>query len=77
VLMPDFVDKLTRHKKVRLYGEIASEFASFDPGAWSRAHGTQKRRRVVGKALEHLDHDASSTNEIFGVVIVSAPSVVA
>jgi len=33
VLMPDFVDKLTRHKKVRLYGEIASEFASFDPGA--------------------------------------------
>ena len=33
VLIPGFEEKLTRHKKVRIYSEIASDFASFDPGA--------------------------------------------
>lgn len=33
VLIPGFDEKLTRHKKVRIYCEIASDFGSFDPGA--------------------------------------------
>ncbi|OBG41546.1 STAS/SEC14 domain-containing protein [Mycobacterium sp. E3198] len=33
VLIPDINDKLSRHKKLRVYYEIASDFAGFDPGA--------------------------------------------
>jgi len=33
VLIPEFEDKLSRHKKVRIYFEIASDIAGFDPAA--------------------------------------------
>ncbi len=33
VLIPDFEDRLHRHKKLRIYFEIAPDFAGFDPGA--------------------------------------------
>ena len=33
VLIPDINEKLTRHKKLRAYTEIASDFAGIDPGA--------------------------------------------
>ena len=33
VLVPDFEDRLARHKKVRIYAEIAPDLASFDPAA--------------------------------------------
>jgi hypothetical protein len=33
VLIPDFEDRLRRHKKLRIYVEIASDLAGFDPGA--------------------------------------------
>ena len=33
VLIPDIEAKLSRHKKVRIYFEIASDFGGFDPGA--------------------------------------------
>ncbi len=33
VLIPDFEDRLARHKKVRIYFEIAPDFTRFDPGA--------------------------------------------
>jgi hypothetical protein len=32
-LIPNINDKLTRHKKLRAYTEIASDFAGIDPGA--------------------------------------------
>ena len=33
VLVPDFDDRLRRHKKLRIYFEIAPDLARFDPGA--------------------------------------------
>ncbi len=33
VLIPDFEDRLHRHKKLRIYIEIASDLEGFDPGA--------------------------------------------
>ena len=33
VLIPAFDDRLRRHKKLRIYFEIAPDLASFDPGA--------------------------------------------
>ncbi|WP_241780212.1 STAS/SEC14 domain-containing protein [Mycobacterium persicum] len=33
VLVPDFEDRLARHRKVRIYCEIPSDFQRFDPGA--------------------------------------------
>jgi hypothetical protein len=33
VLIPDFEDKLRRHNKLRIYFEIAPDFAGFEPGA--------------------------------------------
>ena len=33
VLIPDINERLTRHDKVRIYYEIASDFAGVDPGA--------------------------------------------
>ncbi len=33
VVIPDIEDKLTRHKRVRAYVEIAPDFAGVDPGA--------------------------------------------
>jgi hypothetical protein len=38
VLIPDVHERLTRHDKVRIYYEIGSDFAGFDPGAaWDDA----------------------------------------
>ena len=34
VLIPDIEDKLTRHKKLRMYCEIAPDFVREDPSAW-------------------------------------------
>jgi len=33
VLIPAFEDRLKRHEKVRIYFELASDFARLDPGA--------------------------------------------
>ena len=33
VLIPDFEDRLHRHKKLRIYCEIPPDFVRFDPGA--------------------------------------------
>jgi SpoIIAA-like len=33
VLIPDFEDKLRRHKKLRIYFEISPDLKGFDPGA--------------------------------------------
>src|ERR1700692_3206878 len=33
LLIPDFEDRLRRHKKLRIYIEIASDLEGFDPGA--------------------------------------------
>ncbi len=33
VLIPDFEDRLRRHKKLRVYFEIAPDLEGFDPGA--------------------------------------------
>ena len=33
VLIPDFEDRLGRHKRVRLYCEVAPDFVGIDPGA--------------------------------------------
>jgi SpoIIAA-like len=33
VLIPDIEDKLSRHKKVRIYCEIAPDYVGLDPGA--------------------------------------------
>ena len=33
VLIPDFEDRLRRHKKLRIYFEIAPDLEGFDPGA--------------------------------------------
>jgi len=33
VVIPDIEDKLTRHKRVRLYAQIAPDFTGIDPGA--------------------------------------------
>jgi len=33
VLIPDFEDRLRRHKKLRIYIEIAADSEGFDPGA--------------------------------------------
>ncbi len=38
VLIPDVNDRLSRHKKVRVYYEIPPDFSGFDPGAvWDDA----------------------------------------
>lgn len=33
VLIPDIEERLNRHKKVRIYYELAADFAGIDPGA--------------------------------------------
>jgi hypothetical protein len=33
VLIPDFEDRLRRHKKLRIYVEVARDLEGFDPGA--------------------------------------------
>jgi SpoIIAA-like len=33
VMIPDFEDRLSRHKKLRIYVEIATDLEGFDPGA--------------------------------------------
>lgn len=33
VLIPDVTERLSRHDKVRIYYELASDFTGFDPGA--------------------------------------------
>jgi hypothetical protein len=39
VLIPDIEDKLSRHKKVRIYCEIAPDYGGLDPGAVGRYEG--------------------------------------
>ncbi len=34
VLIPDIADKLTRHKKLRSYTEVAPDYVREDPSAW-------------------------------------------
>ena len=34
VLIPDIEEKLDRHKKLRVYAEVAPDFAGIEPGAW-------------------------------------------
>ena len=43
VLIPDLEGKLGRHKKIRLYCEIAPDYLGLDPGGADRA----LRRRLV------------------------------
>jgi SpoIIAA-like len=33
VLVPDVADRLNRHDKLRIYYEVAADFAGLDPGA--------------------------------------------
>jgi SpoIIAA-like len=71
VLVPDFEDRLTRHKKVRIYFEVAPDFTGLDPGAvWKDTkfgfgHFFDWDRCAVVSDVEWVKHMAKFS-EFFG-----------
>ncbi len=64
VLIPDVEARMARHKKVRIYCEIAEDLAGFDPGAvWADStfgfgHFFDWERRAVVRDVEWVRHVA-------------------
>jgi hypothetical protein len=71
VLIPDFEDRLARHKKVRIYCEIPSDFERFDPGAvredtkFGFGHYFDWERAAMVTDVEWVNHVAKFS-EFFG-----------
>lgn len=71
VLIPDFEDRLRRHKKLRIYFEIAPGFERFDPGAvwedtkFDLGHFFDWERCAVVTDVEWAKHVAKFS-EFFG-----------
>ncbi|MFZ1175219.1 MAG: STAS/SEC14 domain-containing protein [Mycobacterium sp.] len=71
VPIPGFEEKLTRHKRVRIYCEIASDFTSFDAGAvwvdskFGFGHYFDWDRCAVVSDVEWVKHVAKFS-EFFG-----------
>ena len=75
VLIPDIEDKLSRHKKVRIYCEIAPDYGGLDPGAvWEDTkvgfgHLRDWERAAMVTDVEWMRHAAKFFGGFFGFLV--------
>jgi hypothetical protein len=75
VLIPDIEDKLSRHKKVRVYCEIAPDYVGLDPGAvWEdtkvgASHLRDWERAAMVTDVEWMRHAAKFFGGFFGFLV--------
>jgi SpoIIAA-like len=75
VLIPDIEDKLSRHKKVRLYCEVAPDYVGVAPGAvWEDTkvgfrHLFDWDRAVIVTDLEWMQHAMKFFGGLFGFLL--------
>ena len=75
VLIPGIEDKLSRHKKVRIYCEIAPDFGGLDPGAvWEDtkvgfSHLRDWERAAMVTDVEWMRHAAKFFGGFFGFLV--------